>query len=31
MEAMLKLSDGSRRVPVIEDGANIDIGFNGRS
>ena len=31
MEAMLKLSDGNRRVPVIEDGGNIDIGFNGRS
>lgn len=31
MKAMLKLSDGNRRVPVIEDGVNIGIGFNGRS
>ena len=31
MQAMLKFSDGSRQVPVIVDGENISIGFNGRS
>jgi len=31
LETMLKLADGSRRVPVIVDGENIAIGFNGRS
>jgi len=31
LETMLKLSDGDRRVPVIVDGENIIIGFNGRS
>jgi glutaredoxin len=31
MKAMLEISDGSRRVPVIVDGENIAIGFGGRS
>ncbi len=31
MKAMLKYSDGSRKVPVIVEGDKITIGFNGRS
>jgi hypothetical protein len=31
MNAMLELSGGGRRVPLIADGENIVIGFNGRS
>ncbi|MCP3926967.1 MAG: hypothetical protein GY714_30785 [Desulfobacterales bacterium] len=31
LETMLKLTDGVRRVPVIIDGDNITIGFNGRT
>jgi glutaredoxin len=31
LDRMLGLSDGRRRVPVIVDGDQIMIGFNGRS
>ena len=31
MNAMLKYSDGRRKVPVIVEGDEITIGFNGRS
>jgi hypothetical protein len=31
MNAMLKLSGGGRRVPVIAEGDDVVIGFNGRS
>ena len=31
MKAMLKYSDGSRKVPVIVEGDKITIGFNGKS
>ena len=29
MEAMLKLSNGQRQVPVIVQGEKVTIGFNG--
>ncbi len=31
LDAMLKYSDGSRKVPVIVEGDKITIGFNGKS
>jgi glutaredoxin len=31
LDRMLKLSDGRRRVPVIVDGEQVMVGFNGRS
>ena len=31
MKAMLELSDGNRRVPVIVEGEKVAIGFGGRS
>jgi glutaredoxin len=31
MDEMLKLSDGRRQVPVIVDGGDISVGFNGRT
>jgi glutaredoxin 3 len=31
LDRMLELSDGRRRVPVIVDGDQVAVGFNGRS
>jgi len=31
LDAMLKYSDGSRKVPVIVEGDKITIGFNGKN
>jgi len=31
MEAMLKYSEGKRKVPVIVEGSKVTIGFNGNT